>query len=54
MILCQGWKKDLTAVNDKNEFPQELNDYVSYIENATGVKIKVVSVGPDRTQTINL
>ena len=49
-----GWKKDLTGVSDKNGFPKELNDYVSYIENATGVKVKVVSVGPDRTQTINL
>jgi len=49
-----GWKKDLTGVSDKSEFPDELNSYVSYIEKATGVKIKVVSVGPDRTQTINL
>ncbi len=49
-----GWKKDLTAVTDKSNFPEELNSYVSYIEKATGVKIKVVSVGPDRTQTINL
>lgn len=49
-----GWKKDLTGVSDKSEFPDELNSYVSYIEKVTGVKIKVVSVGPDRTQTINL
>ena len=52
--LLPGWKKDLTGVTDKNEFPQELIGYVSYVEKATGVKIKVVSVGPDRTQTISL
>jgi len=48
----EGWKADLTNVKSYEDFPQELKDYVTYIEKATGVPIKIVSVGPDRTQTI--
>lgn len=47
-----GWKSDLTNTKTYEAFPQELKDYVSYIERETGVPIKIVSVGPDRTQTI--
>ena len=48
----KGWKSDLTETRSYDDFPQELKDYVSYIEKETGVPIKIVSVGPDRTQTI--
>jgi len=48
----KGWKSDLTNTQTYDAFPQELKDYVSYIEEVTGVPIKIVSVGPDRTQTI--
>ena len=47
-----GWKSDLTNIKSYEDFPVELKDYVTYIEKATGVPIKIVSVGPDRTQTI--
>lgn len=47
-----GWKSDLTNIRSYEDFPVELKDYVTYIEKATGVPIKIVSVGPDRTQTI--
>ena len=36
------------------EFPQELRDYIAFIERSVGVPIAVVSVGPDREQTITL
>ncbi|MBF6608041.1 MAG: adenylosuccinate synthase [Flavobacterium sp.] len=48
----RGWKADLTGLTNYNELPDELRDYVSFIENAVGVPITIVSVGPDRTQTI--
>ena len=48
----KGWKKDLTTLTEESEFPQELNDYIAFIEKETGVKITIVSVGPDRKQTI--
>jgi len=49
-----GWKKDLTKVKSAKEFPENLNKYIDFIEKETGIKIEVVSVGPDRTQTINM
>ena len=48
----KGWKEDLTQMSSKDQFPQELNDYIAFIEKETGIKITIVSVGPDREQTI--
>ncbi len=50
----KGWKTDLTKINSKNDFPNELNDYIKFIEENIGVPIKIVSVGPDRKQTIHI
>ncbi len=47
-----GWKDDITKVKSMDDMPEELSSYIRYIEKATGVPIKIVSVGPDRTQTI--
>ncbi len=47
-----GWKEDLTQLKDIQKLPKELNDYIEFVENEVGVPIKIVSVGPDRTQTI--
>jgi adenylosuccinate synthase len=47
-----GWNSDLTKITSENEFPQELKDYIKYIEAQTGIPIKIVSVGPNRAQTI--
>ena len=47
-----GWSGDLTRVTDEAGIPQELRAYIAYIEKALGVPITIVSVGPDRTQTI--
>ena len=47
-----GWKCDLTAMTSEEEFPQALNDYISYIERYLGIPITIVSVGPDRRATI--
>ena len=49
----KGWKADLTGMTSYDELPSELKEYVEFIENFVEVPIKVISVGPDRTQTIN-
>ncbi|THD66563.1 adenylosuccinate synthase [Robertkochia marina] len=49
----KGWDKDLTTINSEEEFPKELNDYISFLEKELEVPVKIVSVGPDRTQTIH-
>jgi adenylosuccinate synthase len=47
-----GWKTDLTQLTTEAQFPQQLKDYITYIEKATGTPITIISVGPDRAQTI--
>lgn len=47
-----GWKADLTQMTSEQQFPQQLRDYISYIEKETATPITIVSVGPDRAQTI--
>ena len=48
----KGWEKDLTSMTDKSELPKNLLNYIDFIEKETEVPIKIVSVGPDRKQTI--
>ncbi|MDR1762372.1 MAG: adenylosuccinate synthase [Dysgonamonadaceae bacterium] len=47
-----GWKTDMSKMQSEDEFPEEFNAYLSFLEEYLGVQIKIVSVGPDREQTI--
>ncbi len=47
-----GWNTDMTKMKSENEFPEEFNAYLSFLEEELGVPIVIVSVGPDRAQTI--
>ena len=47
-----GWMTDLTKVHDEDEFPEEFNSYISFIEQYLETPVSIVSVGPDRNQTI--
>jgi adenylosuccinate synthase len=49
----EGWNCDLTQLNDYSKAPQALKNYVTYLEEKLEVPITVVSVGPDRKQTLN-
>ncbi|MBZ9631333.1 adenylosuccinate synthase [Salegentibacter sp. LM13S] len=48
----KGWAADLTGMTKADELPKELIDYVEFLEKELEIPIKVVSVGPDRKQTI--
>ncbi len=48
----KGWNKDLTGLSSPEQMPEELNEYIAFIEREAGVPISIVSVGPDRTQTL--
>ncbi|HSI71071.1 MAG TPA: adenylosuccinate synthase [Gillisia sp.] len=48
----KGWKEDLTKMTSESELPKEFIDYVEFLEKELEVPISVVSVGPDRKQTI--
>lgn len=47
-----GWKTDLTKLHSEDEFPEEFNNYISFIEEYLEAPVSIVSVGPDRNQTI--
>ncbi|MFK7049340.1 Adenylosuccinate synthetase [Flavobacterium columnare] len=48
----KGWKADLTDMSSFEELPIELKDYIHFIEKELEVPIMIISVGPDRKQTI--
>lgn len=48
----KGWNQDLTGLSSPEQMPEALNEYISFIEKEVGVPISIVSVGPDRTQTL--
>ena len=47
-----GWDEDLMQMTSENEFPDAFKSYIAFIEKEVGVPITLVSVGPDRAQTI--
>lgn len=49
----KGWDKDLTKLSSSKDLPSELINYIEFLEKELEVPIKIVSVGPDRTQTIH-
>ena len=48
----KGWSEDLTTMEKNTQLPKELNDYISFLEGELDIPIRIVSVGPDRKQTI--
>ena len=50
----KGWKCDLTGVRKREELPGNFLKYIAFIEKELGVPVKMVSLGPDRKQTIKL
>ena len=47
-----GWKTPLSALRRYEDFPEAFKQYIAFIEKETGVKVKIVSVGPDRDATV--
>ncbi len=48
----EGWKCDLRSCRRYEDFPEAFKHYVEFIERETGVPVKIISVGPDRDETI--
>ena len=53
-VELPGWQSDLTQLSSQNEFPEEFNNYINFIEEQVGVPVTIASVGPNRAQTIFL
>lgn len=47
-----GWNTDMTSIKSEDEFPEAFKTYIAFLENELQVPITILSVGPDREQTI--
>lgn len=47
-----GWKADMTAFTDEAQFPKAFKDYIKFVEDFLETPIKIISLGPDRDQTV--
>ena len=47
-----GWKTDMTKFTSEDQFPKEFSDYIAFLEAQLETPIKIISIGPDRDQTI--
>jgi adenylosuccinate synthase len=48
----EGWKEDITTAKEFGDLPKAAQKYVRLLEEVSGVEISLVSVGPERNQTI--
>ena len=51
-VTLPGWKTNMTGISDEKEFPKAFTDYIAFLERELETPITIVSVGPDRAQTI--
>ena len=51
-VTLPGWKTDMTAMKSEDEFPPQFVDYINFLEKELATPITIVSIGPDREQTI--
>ncbi len=51
-VTLPGWKTNMTGISDEKEFPEAFTDYIAFLERELETPITIVSVGPDRAQTI--
>lgn len=48
----KGWHTDMTKFTSEDQFPKEFNDYIKFLEDFLETRIGIISIGPDREQTI--
>jgi adenylosuccinate synthase len=51
-VELPGWQTDMTRYTSEAEFPQQFKDYIEFLEKELETPITVISIGPDRDQTI--
>ena len=49
-----GWQRDLSGIRQFDDLPRQARDYIKRIEDFTGIAAQIVSVGPDRAETLLL
>lgn len=51
-VTLPGWKTDMTSFRSEDQFPQPFKNYITFLEKELETPITIVSIGPDREQTI--
>ncbi len=51
-VTLSGWKTDMTKIKEESQFPKQFSEYISFLEKELETPITIVSIGPDREQTI--
>ena len=51
-VTLEGWEEDISSINSKDEIPSQFNKFISFLENELQIPISIISIGPDRSQTI--
>ncbi len=51
-VELPGWKTDMTKFTSEEQFPKEFTDYIQFLEKQLDTPIRIISIGPDREQTI--
>lgn len=51
-VELPGWQTDMTKYTSETEFPQQFKDYIKFLEAELETPITIISIGPDREQTI--
>ena len=51
-VELPGWRTDMTHFTDESQFPKAFSDYIQFLEQQLETPIKIISIGPDRDQTI--
>ncbi len=51
-VELPGWKTDMTKFTSEEQFPKAFSDYIQFLEKQLDTPIRIISIGPDREQTI--
>ena len=51
-VELEGWKTDMTQFTSEEQFPPQFIEYITFLEQQLATPIKIISIGPDREQTI--
>ena len=51
-VECKGWHQDISKMNNIDDLPNECQTYIQFLEKELQIPISIISVGPDRLQTI--
>ncbi|MAQ47383.1 MAG: adenylosuccinate synthase [Flavobacteriales bacterium] len=51
-VTLDGWDQDISGITSKEEIPTTFNKFILFLENELQVPISIISIGPDRSQTI--